>query len=264
MAETFDEGQKPKQPGSINGEGLTLAGFNQGDPKTVYLDIGHCTSGERNPLLGSRAGTDQGFQGPGYTECQINQGVGKELIKDLTQAGFYVVPTWDPAHPPEVVPKQEDLQRRVDKVNNDVDKYGGDSIYLSIHHDSDTSGKSGQCVFVADNKMREGITLARAIQSTAWNVRERQGTESCINSDLVTGNGKLVGLRGVKVPGVLVEAANVMNPRDRALMPDPVFQRQEAAAITRGVVKYFQLQPGTQRPLSSVVMEDLRRRQQGL
>lgn len=249
MAEKFEQGKS-----------------SQDDPlaqKTVYLDIGHCTSGERNPFTGAAGGTDQGFQGPGYTECQVNKAVGRELVKDLTQAGFYVVPTWNPDNPPPVVPKQQDLQRRVDVVNNDVNKYGGDSIYLSIHHDSDTSGKSGQCVFIAENKMNEGMTLARALQSTAWNVRERPGTESCINSDRVTGNGKLVGLRGVNVPGVLVEAANVMNPRDAQLMTNPVFHKQEAAAITRGVVKYFQLQPGTQRPLSSVVLEDLRRRQQG-
>lgn len=58
-------------------------------PGTVYLDIGHCTSGD--PFTGKR---DMGFQTEGYNECQINTAVGKRLANELQKDGFRVVSTW--------------------------------------------------------------------------------------------------------------------------------------------------------------------------
>ena len=47
--------------GAPEGIGLT---------KTMYLDMGHCTSGEKNPF--GVGGTDRGFNGPGDDECKVN------------------------------------------------------------------------------------------------------------------------------------------------------------------------------------------------
>lgn len=212
--------------------------------KTAYVDIGHCTSGEKQP--GGKH--DYGFQSENYTECQVNTAVGKKLISELRKEGIRVVPTWDPNKPPPVVSKSEDLQRRNDKVNKDVALNCDDSIYVSVHHDKDSTGKSGQCVYIADPKYNEALPLAKSIQNNAWRIRERASAPGCINSDTVTGNGKLVGLRGVNSVGVLVEGANVSNPTDKALMNDPRFHDLEAKRIAKGVVDYFKLKPGVERP----------------
>jgi N-acetylmuramoyl-L-alanine amidase len=214
---------------------------------TVYLDIGHCTSGDK----GGTGKHDTGFQSEDYNECQVNTAVGKNLIKELTGAGLRVVPTWNPNSPPALIPKPEDLQRRNNKVNKDVALNCDDSIYVSIHHDNDPTKKSGQCVYIADPKFNEALPLAQSIQRNAWRVRERENAPLCINSDKVTGNGKLVGLRGVNAIGVLVEGANVANAEDKGFMNNPKFHEYEAKKIAQGVIQYFQLKPGVQRPTAS-------------
>ena len=216
--------------------------------KTVYLDVGHCTSAEKDPFTGK---VDQGFVTKDYTECQLNTAVGKMVAKNLLDAGFQVIPTWNPFsdQKPTPVPKQEDLARRNAVVNNDIAKYCDDSIYLSIHHDMDSTKKGGQCVYIADNKWNQAMPLAKAIQGSAWQVRERDNVSQCINSDTATQNGQLKGLRGVNSVGVLVEAANAMNPQDRALMSSPAHLAREARTISQGVINYFKLQPGKDRPL---------------
>lgn len=223
---------------------LTAQAGSSPASRTAYVDIGHCTSGEKEP--GGKH--DYGFQSENYTECQVNTAVGKKLMAELQKEGIRVVPTWDPNRPPPVVSKAEDLQRRNDKVNKDVALNCDDSIYVSVHHDNDSSRKSGQCVYIADPKYNESLPLAKSIQSNAWRIRERDSAPACINSDKVTNNGKLVGLRGVNSVGVLVEGANVTNPTDKALMNDPRFHDLEAKRIAKGVVDYFKLKPGVERP----------------
>ena len=220
---------------------------------TVYLDMGHCTSG--NPSVTDRSKLDQGFIGPGYTECQMNEQVGTKLMNDLRDAGLRVVPTWDPAHPPAPVSKAEDLARRNKTVNDDLAAHCDDSIYVSLHHDEDASAKGGQCVFVDATRRDLSITLARSMQAAATEVRPRHGTESCINNDTTTQNGKLVGLRGVNAVGVLVEARNVMNPRDAETMPQPKYQEQEARSLATGIKNYFNLQPGVSRPKAACLQQ---------
>jgi N-acetylmuramoyl-L-alanine amidase len=225
---------------------IDVAAANPSSKKTVYLDVGHCTSAEKDPFTGK---IDQGFVTEKYTECQVNTAVGKLVAKELIDNGFQVIPTWNPfAAPPSPVPKQEDLQRRNNVVNKDVAQYCDDSIYVSIHHDMDSSKKGGQCVYIAETKWDQSMPLAKSIQSSAWQVRDRKDVPQCINSDTTTQNGLLKGLRGVNSIGVLVEAANAMNPNDRALMTSPAHLQREAKGIAQGVVNYFKLQPGKDRP----------------
>lgn len=221
--------------------------------KTVYVDIGHCTSGEKNPL--GVGGSDRGFQGPGYTECDINQAVGRKLMKELDNMGFYVVPTWNPDKPPAPVPKADDLQRRIDTVNRDVAKYGDDSIYISVHHDSDKTGRGGQCVYFDATRPNDARKLAETIQKSAWQTREHDKSPLCILPDTATGKGYLDGLRKTNSIGILVEGANVLNSRDRALMPMSEFQDKEAKALAQGIWNYFKLKPGVERPYSSAIRQ---------
>jgi|AGTN01.1.fsa_nt_gi N-acetylmuramoyl-L-alanine amidase len=226
------------RPGAGNDSSQTTANRAKG---TVYIDIGHCTSGEP----GKR---DPGFETANYNECQINTAVGKKLANELQKDGFRVVPTWNPNNPPEAVPKKDDLQRRNDVVNRDVAAKCDDSIYVSVHHDMDGSKQGGQCVFIAEPKYNESLPLAQSIQNSAWKVRERKNVPNCINSDTATQNGKLVGLRGVNSVGVLVESANAANPDDRARMSTPAHQDAEAKGIARGIANYFKLRQGSERP----------------
>ena len=214
----------------------------QSKAPTVYVDIGHCTS--KDPHSGK---TDHGFQGP-YNECQINKAVGKLLIDELKGSGFRVVTTWNPDSPPPLLSKAQDLERRNGVVNSDIAANKGDSIYLSIHHDNDAKQTSGQCVYYAEPKAAQSMTLARTIQASAWRVRD--GHEpSCIDPDTLTNNKKLVGLRGVNTIGILIEGANVQNSYDKQMMVRPEFQRAEAKSIANGVRNYFKLRAGSERPL---------------
>lgn len=214
----------------------------QSKAPTVYVDIGHCTSKDNNGKV------DHGFEN-GFSECEINKGVGRKLITELKSAGFRVVPTWNLDSPPPLVSKAQDLQRRNDVVNRDIAANRGDSIYLSIHHDNDSKGTSGQCVYYAEPKEAQSMTLARTIQASAWKVRDGH-QPSCIDPDTLTNNKKLVGLRGVNTIGILIEGANVQNPTDKQLMTRPDFQLREAKAITSGVINYFRLKAGSERPIS--------------
>jgi N-acetylmuramoyl-L-alanine amidase len=241
------------QQGASHSVSRPAAGSGHALHGTVYLDMGHCTSG--NPNVTDRSKVDQGFNGPGYTECQMNEQVGTKLMKDLRDAGLRVVPTWDPAHPPAPAPKQEDLARRNKTVNDDVAAHCDDSIYVSVHHDEDKSGKGGQCVFVDATRRDQSMPLARSMQEAATEVRPRNGTESCINNDTTTQNGKLVGLRGVNAIGVLVEARNVMNPRDAETMPQPKYQEQEARSLANGIINYFHQTPGVTRPKAACLQQ---------
>lgn len=214
-----------------------------GQGKTVYVDIGHCTS--VNPLNGKR---DVGFEVDGYNECEINKSVGKMLMSNLKDAGFRVVPTWNPDSPPGEAAKADDLQRRNARVNDDIDKKCEDSIYVSVHHDNDPTKAGGQCVYIAEPKSGSAMPLAKSIQSSAWKVRPRDGAPGCINMDTKTQNGKLVGLRGVNTHGALIEGANSANPDDKVMMSNPIFQVVEAGKIAEGIKNYFKLKPGTERP----------------
>lgn len=211
---------------------------------TVYVDLGHCTSKEDgNPQK------DEGFISDAYTECQVNKAAGRELISELKATNmFRVVTSWNLDSPPPLVPKQQDLQRRINVVNSDIAARGGDSIYISLHHDNDPEGQSGQCVYYAATKAQESMPLARSIQTAAWLARPRDNAPLCIEPDTRTHNGKLVGLRGVNTIGVLIEAANVSNPKDKQYMADPRFHRYEAQKIVQGIKNYFQLKLGTERP----------------
>jgi N-acetylmuramoyl-L-alanine amidase len=209
---------------------------------TVYIDIGHCTSSDKGKF-------DFGFEVDKYNECQVNKAVGLNLIKELRSDGYRVVPTWDPAAPPPIVSKQEDLQRRNNVVNSDIARTGGDSIYVSIHHDNDGDRIGGQCVFFAEPKQSEAMTLARSIQSSAWKVKD--ASNYCIKPDTETQNGKLVGLRGVNTVGVLIEGANSQNKTDYGKMMKPEFHRYEAHKIAEGIKNYFRLKPGVERPYLS-------------
>jgi len=219
--------------GAPDGIGLT---------KTMYLDMGHCTSGEKNPF--GLGGTDRGFNGPGYDECKVNTQLGLAVEKEAKERGLYVVKTWDPQNMPPAVPKQQDLDRRIATVNRDVAKYCDDSIYVSIHHDSDKVGTSGQRAYYAATRP-ESMKLVETMQGTAW--RRRDGD---IQPDTKTQNGLLQGLRGVNSVGVLLEVANVQNRYDAANMDTAAFRSNAARRIVDGAINYFNLKEGTERPLA--------------
>jgi N-acetylmuramoyl-L-alanine amidase len=230
--------------------GIEVQREDRPSPQTVYVDIGHCTSRVKNPFTGQDE-VDGGFAGLNtneYSECSINTGVGVNLINLLRAEGIRVVPTWDPENPPALVSKPEDLQRRVDVVNNDRALHlDHDAIYVSIHHDNDETRESGQTTYFAATKAAEGLPLATAMQLSAWSIRPVKDNPLSVRPDTLTGNGRLVGLRSVNVPGVLIEGANVRNAGDWALMPTPGFQQMEAEHIARGVLNYYRLKRGSER-----------------
>ena len=50
-------------------------------------------------------------------------------------------------------------------------------------------------------------------------------------------------LKSPDVPSILVETAFISNPSEEAKLRDPVWQKQMAGAIARGVQEYFNLSP---------------------
>lgn len=214
--------------GAPEGIGLT---------KTMYLDMGHCTSG-------APGATDRGFKGPGYDECKVNTQLGLAVEREAKERGLYVVKTWDPQNMPPPVPKQQDLDRRNETINRDVAKYCDDSIYVSIHHDSDGGGTSGQRAYFAATKP-DSMKLVESMQATAWRKREDD-----IQPDTKTQNKLLQGLRGVNSVGVLLEVANVKNSYDAANMDTAAFRSNVARRIVDGAINYFNLKEGTERPLA--------------
>lgn len=225
-------------PGTTAGSGAVLAG------RIVVLDPGHNGRNHAHPEeinrlvdigTGTKACNTTGTAtADGYPEPRFNWEVAQRARAALEDLGATVVLTrpdndgWGPC-----------IDERA-RIGNEA---GADAV-ISIH--ADGGPESGRGFHIIHPKSVAGLTddiaemsahLARALHTsmrgTALLVADYIGQEGFSVRD------DLGGLNLSDVPIVFLEAGNMRNSADAALLTDPHHQAEIADAIARAVVEFF-------------------------
>ncbi|WP_244226580.1 N-acetylmuramoyl-L-alanine amidase CwlD [Paenibacillus protaetiae] len=190
--------------------------------KTVVIDAGH-------------GGIDGGaVSKSGAIEKDLNLAIALYLRDYLQQSGASVLMTregdYDLAgQDTNVVRKRktEDLLKRVSVIQN-----SGAKLAVSIHMNSIPSDKwSGAQTFYYPNGTDNGM-LATFIQNEIRRNLENTSRVPAVKQDVYV-------LKAVKdIPTVLVEVGFLSNPGESQRLVDPAYQKQIAAAIYQGILRY--------------------------
>lgn len=123
--------------------------------------------------------------------------------------------------------KTEDLQKRVSLINQ-----SGTDLFVSIHLNAiPVSNSSGAQTFYT-RSLVENERVAKFIQAEL-----RTSLENTTRSAKTISNVYL--LKYAKAPGALVEAGFLSNVNERYLLNSEKYQQKVAAAIYRGILRYF-------------------------
>lgn len=194
------------------------------------------------PLSGKIIGLDAGHGGPdggaqsksGIIEKDINLAIALYLRDYLQQAGAVVYMTReddrDLANPGTSKLRQrktEDLHARADFMNSKkVD------LFLSIHMNAVPSSKwSGAQTFYYPNHP-DNYTLAGLIQHEI--IRNLANTDRVVKQMSTT-----YLLKTLKMPSALVEVGFLSNAEEARKLGDETYQKQVAASIYQGILRYF-------------------------
>lgn len=123
--------------------------------------------------------------------------------------------------------KAEDLRNRVDIINN-----AGTDLFVSVHLNAIPikSSKGAQTFYY--RSLIENERAAKFIQAEMRNSLENTHRSAKTIS-------RVYLLKHAKAPGVLVEAGFLSNVNERYLLNSDKYQQKIAAAIYRGVLRYF-------------------------
>ncbi|MEI4832483.1 MULTISPECIES: N-acetylmuramoyl-L-alanine amidase CwlD [Bacillus] len=123
--------------------------------------------------------------------------------------------------------KAEDLKKRVDIINkSDID------FFVSVHLNALPSGDSKGAQTFYYRSLVENERAAKFIQAEL-----RTSLENTKRSAKTISHVYL--LKHAKTPGALVEAGFLSNVNERYLLNSEKYQQKVAAAIYRGVLRYF-------------------------
>ena len=123
--------------------------------------------------------------------------------------------------------KVEDLRRRVEIVNN-----SGADFFVSIHLNAIPIPSSRGAQTFYSRSLIENERAAKFIQAELRNSLENTNRLAKIINHVYL-------LKHAKVPGVLVEAGFLSNVDERQLLKSEAYQKKIAAAVYRGVLRYF-------------------------
>lgn len=171
----------------------------------------------------------------GYQEAQYTWAVAQLVVPLLEQEGASVILTrldndgWGPC-----------INERAAIGNQ-----SGARAVISIHADGGPEGGRGFHVIypteiggLTDDIYEDSIRLATAVHdaysSTGMPVADYIGVDGYSERD------DLGGLNLSDVPAVFLEAGNMRNVADAALLIDPGFQNETARAIVQALISYFE------------------------
>lgn len=189
--------------------------------KTIVIDAGH-------------GGIDPGaVSAAGALEKEITLQIAKELEHLLKKAAVYVVMVrhgdYDLADSSEtnlLNRKRQDLNRRV-LIAEEADA----DLYISIHANYFPSPRwSGAQTFYYEGST-QGEHLARTLQTEL--VRHLGPNNRLARP------GDFRVLRDTTMPAAMVEVGFLSNPREAQLLSEESYQKQVAAAIFAGVLRYY-------------------------
>lgn len=182
--------------------------------KTVVLDPGH-------------GGNQAGAFHHGVREADVNLAIGLALRANLTAAGATVVMTRatdDLAASPGISPAAE-LQARVD-----IARIADADIFVSLHANAHPTKPetAGAITFYAPgrpNDLAATVLEALVLETGAVNKGVRPAN--------------FYVLRNSDIPAVLVEVGFLTNRDEAARLADSAYQREIAAGICKGIMRYF-------------------------
>jgi N-acetylmuramoyl-L-alanine amidase len=190
----------------------------------VVLDPGH-------------GGDEPGAVGPtGLVEKDVNLAVAEEAARQLEALGATVV-----------------LTRRADHRITLASRAAIATalqplVFVSVHHnaapDEERATPGAETYFQIaspESKRAAGLLHEELVRAfTAYDITWVADRDAGAKHRRAGDGGDYYGIlrRSAGVPTVLSEAAFISNPPEEALLRDPDFQRAEAAAITRAIVRY--------------------------
>ena len=185
--------------------------------KTIVVDAGH-------------GGSDSGAVGPtGVMEKTVTLSVAKKVQKLLTQSGARVIMTRTrdvDVYAPNATGKQE-LQARCDVANRDRRT----ALFLSIHCNAFSSPSANGMETYYSAGSGKGQRFATLLN------QELAKSGGLFNRGVKTANYYV--LRHTNMPASLIELAFVTNYREEQLLRSEAYQNKLAAAIVRGIARYF-------------------------
>ncbi|MGS0683534.1 N-acetylmuramoyl-L-alanine amidase, partial [Nakamurella sp. GG22] len=242
--ETTSEPESPAPPPTpLTRDPAPAQGPITGD-KIVVIDPGHNGANAANPdIINALVPAGFGQTKPcnttgtstdaGYPEHDFTWGVANYLRPMLEAEGITVVMTRD---------SDDGVGPCVDKraaIGNDA----GADVVVSIHGDGDEPSANGFYVMTAEQDPA-GAEMAARSQSLAVDVRDGLRSAGLSPSDHLGSEGlwprnDLAGLNLSERPTVMIEAGNMRNSADAALMTSDAGQQQVAQGLANGVLSYL-------------------------
>jgi N-acetylmuramoyl-L-alanine amidase len=194
--------------------------------KVIVLDPGH-------------GGPDGGAVGRDKTvEKDISLAVSKQLQEYLQQAGatVYLTRETDTDLADENTRglskrKSEDIRKRMEFINSKEADF-----FVTIHLNAIPSTKWRGAQTFYFPKSDEGKHLAKMIQAEIT-----RNLENTSRSALAINN--LYLLKNAEIPGALVEIGFLSNEEERELLKNDTYQKQMAASIYEGILRYVTQEP---------------------
>jgi len=186
--------------------------------KKILIDPGH-------------GGPDSGAIGQTYTfEKDVNLSIALYLNNMLAEAGATVSMTrkTDVCVASKYT-ERADLEARVAMANNTKP-----DLFISIHNNANSNpDNNGTSTYYSGQNPQatESAKMANAIQSLIT------GTVNTNNEGVRKADFYV--LRNTNMPSVLIEAAYLSNPDEEERLQNPIFQKNMATAIFRGIIEYL-------------------------
>jgi len=210
----------------------------------VVIDPGHNGANAANPDIINRP-VDAGFgatkpcnttgtsTNDGYTEASFNWKVANYLRPMLEAQGITVVMTRS----------SNDGVGPCVNERAQIGNQAGADLVVSIHGDGDEASASGFYVMTAERDPA-GAEMAARSDDLAVNIRDGLRSAGLSSSNHLGSNGlwprgDLAGLNLSMIPTVMIEAGNMRNSSDAALMSSAGGQQQVAQGLANGVFSYL-------------------------
>jgi len=196
--------------------------------RTVVIDAGH-------------GGEDPGAVSDysGLKEKDVNLAIAKKVKELLEAENFNVIMTREE----DVLKYKEGTQGYTSKRGQDltarkklIDESGAD-IAVSIHLNKFTQPQSHGAQVFFPPRSEESKKLADCIQKSL-----RENVDPDNKREALVKDTKLIILRNLNVPTVIVECGFLSNREEEKKLADKEYQEKLAQAIKEGIVKYFEQQ----------------------
>lgn len=231
---------------SRGGAGLAPLGKGPLTGRVIVVDPGH--NGTYRAATNTRlvpAGNDRtkpcnssgAATASGYAEHQFNWDVGRRLTGELRLRGAKVILTR---------PNDKGTGPCVNERAAIGNRSSGDLV-ISIHADGNLSPTARGFHIILSTTMLGGSRVEASSRRLALILRQKVQAQTGMPRSTYIGRGTalsprtdIAGLNLSRVPGVMLEAGNLRQPKDAALLAAPSFRAKLAKALADGATEALQ------------------------